>query len=519
MSSGVNGRLAREGGTSPRRRAFLRLVAVFVVSLAVILSIQTAFANEESEKHYQQGEIYASAENYEQAIKEYTRAIEIDPNDATYYNNRGWAYYYQKKYAEAENDFKTALEKNPSNPSYAHRGMASVYLIKGNNDVAKEYYTKSAKHVYYDYKRYELAAKDFGMAITLGEETSEIYNLRGWCYFNLENYDDALTDFSKAIQIDDNPSAVADAYSGRASVYRDSVQKRSIESAKINFKEAGRIYLNEKNYAKAREELKKSIDLDSNYGEAYYWLGLVEFYQSNYHEAVIKFDEAIRSGFAEDYVYNDRGASKVHLKQYDGSEGAIEDYNKAISKDKTYTLAYKNLADIYNGRNEPQKASDNAKNYLKYVDLNGEEIDEKTRKTYENMIIPEEPTVLELVENSLSKVDDILIALFAVMILDYMMIIARDKYEGTLTAVGAIRALAFELILVVVLVVLYIVIKNFDKLSGLEIVLISIFLIYELFSILESAERLGVPIPQWLKDVLKKIRDIIDGILGRRPPS
>jgi tetratricopeptide (TPR) repeat protein len=51
--------------------------------------------------------------NYEEAINNFTKAIELDPKDASVYNNRGNAYANLNKYEEALNDYNKAIELDP----------------------------------------------------------------------------------------------------------------------------------------------------------------------------------------------------------------------------------------------------------------------------------------------------------------------------------------------------------------------------------------------------------------------
>lgn len=207
------------------------LATIFLALSLVILPTQIAFANEESDKHYYQGWNYYNSGKYEEAIKEYNLAISIE-GKPVYYNNRGWAYYYLKNYDEALKDFLKSIELDKSNQNPV-RGVARVYLVKGNNEEAKRYFVESAKKSY-DSQEYEDAIDDFNDAIKLGAEDAEIYDLRGWAYYHLEKYDEAVDDFGKVIKLNNNKTAVADAYEGRASVYlKQESKKKRIQQRKI----------------------------------------------------------------------------------------------------------------------------------------------------------------------------------------------------------------------------------------------------------------------------------------------
>ena len=60
----------------------------------------------------------------------YDKAIELNPNDAGAYYNRGVAYYKQGKYQQALADYDKALELNPQGATiYNDRGV--IYYIQG----------------------------------------------------------------------------------------------------------------------------------------------------------------------------------------------------------------------------------------------------------------------------------------------------------------------------------------------------------------------------------------------------
>jgi tetratricopeptide (TPR) repeat protein len=68
------------------------------------------------------------SESYDQAIYEYTKAIELNPNSAEAYNKRGVAYGKKGQYDQAISDFTKALEINPKDAeAYNNRGIAYYF--------------------------------------------------------------------------------------------------------------------------------------------------------------------------------------------------------------------------------------------------------------------------------------------------------------------------------------------------------------------------------------------------------
>ena len=77
------------------------------------------------------------------AIKDYDKAIEIDPADKNAVNNRGAVLGRLGRYSEAIRDFERAIEIDPALAS-AHKNLGKVYEIRGETDKAILSYKKAA---------------------------------------------------------------------------------------------------------------------------------------------------------------------------------------------------------------------------------------------------------------------------------------------------------------------------------------------------------------------------------------
>ena len=79
---------------------------------------------------------------YDRAIEAYNKAIEINPTDYTFFNNRGLAFYKKKNFDAAISDFNRAVELNPADSfTYSNRGVA--YEDSGNVEQAINDYRKA----------------------------------------------------------------------------------------------------------------------------------------------------------------------------------------------------------------------------------------------------------------------------------------------------------------------------------------------------------------------------------------
>ena len=79
--------------------------------------------------------------NNRTAVSCFTKAIQADPTNYMYYNNRGWAYANLDDYTKANADYKKAVEIDSSNVSL-QANLLGVMVIKNRN---KEAYAFSNK--------------------------------------------------------------------------------------------------------------------------------------------------------------------------------------------------------------------------------------------------------------------------------------------------------------------------------------------------------------------------------------
>ena len=132
---------------------------------------------------------------HEEAIEDLNKAIELKPDYALAYNNRGIAYNNLGQYDRAIEDYDKAIELDPDYTyAYNNRGIA-----------------------YNNLGQYDRAIEDYDKAIELNPDYAHAYYNRGYSYDDLKQYDRAIEDYDKAIELDPND---ADYYTNRARAYR-----------------------------------------------------------------------------------------------------------------------------------------------------------------------------------------------------------------------------------------------------------------------------------------------------------
>jgi tetratricopeptide (TPR) repeat protein len=89
----------------------------------------------EAKQRFQQGISFVSTGRVDEAIQEFSAAIELDPNYAPAYGNRGVAYAKQKKYNKAREDLTKATTLDP-NDRIALYNLAVVHTLQKDLDLA-----------------------------------------------------------------------------------------------------------------------------------------------------------------------------------------------------------------------------------------------------------------------------------------------------------------------------------------------------------------------------------------------
>jgi len=87
-------------------------------------------ASPSADLYARRGHIYYQAGNYEKAIRDTTRALEMEPNLTGAYNSRGLAHVVRGTFGKGRSDFRKSLqvEKNAK----AYLGLATIRMHRGN---------------------------------------------------------------------------------------------------------------------------------------------------------------------------------------------------------------------------------------------------------------------------------------------------------------------------------------------------------------------------------------------------
>jgi tetratricopeptide (TPR) repeat protein len=160
-----------------------------------------------ADQFYQKGAESYKKRNYDQAITEFTEAIRLNPNDTHAYNARGVAYQAKRLYDQAIADYDQAIQLDSKN--------------------AMPYNNRARINAYYLQRDFNSAISDANKAVSLSPNDAIYLDTRGWANLGIGDYDKAIADFEKALQIDSSRKTSTDGLA-RA---RDGLAKARVSQA------------------------------------------------------------------------------------------------------------------------------------------------------------------------------------------------------------------------------------------------------------------------------------------------
>jgi len=256
--------------------------------------------------------------------------------------------------------------KNERNPLGIHRRIR----IRDKNGFIGSIYN-SQGCAYIDLGQYSKAISEFTKAIELDPKHAVLYNNIGGVYSDLGQFDKAIRERTKAIELDPK---FARAYYNRGNGYYklDQVTQaisdysKSIElNPKLTdaYNNRGVAYVKLGKLTQAISDYTKAIELDPKHTESYKNRGLAYLKLKQLTKAISDYNKAIELNPELPEAYNNRGTAYGELGQFGK---AISDYNNAIKLDPAYAKAYyhRGLAQVFLENFEEAK-----KDLLKAIEL------------------------------------------------------------------------------------------------------------------------------------------------------
>lgn len=242
---------------------------------------------------------------YQDAIRYYREAIQVDSSFAQAYNNLGIVYY-------KIGSFEQALE-------------AYNNCIRIDTEFIEAYYNRN--NVQYELGNYQQALDDLKHIEKNYNYPGSIYFSKGLAFFGLRAFDSAAVEFDKASQFDPD----------NVEIY-------------INLA-TSKFYIND--FAAAEEIVQKALTLQERTSDAYNLLGMINVEKGELKKAIGSYNRGLEIESNNAYILNNRGYVYLKLAEL-GS--ALQDINESIVIDPDNPWAYRNKGIYYFQINDIENA-------------------------------------------------------------------------------------------------------------------------------------------------------------------
>ncbi len=208
--------------------------------------------------YYKKGHAAYQIRDYEQAVANFSQAIEQEPENSRAYVNRGNSRYNLRDYEGALEDYNKALRINPQEvKAFVNRGNARYMLAQYSHDPDREY---------------NLAIADFNQALEINNQETEAYIRRGIVRSQIakysgeavQDYQKAILDFTQAIRLN---ASRAEAYFQRGEVRYKMAQFSS------NFIPE---------YQKVLADFNQALKINGNLAKVYLKRGMIRYELTQY---------------------------------------------------------------------------------------------------------------------------------------------------------------------------------------------------------------------------------------------
>ncbi len=311
------------------------LLFLSIILFAVSVNAQSA------KKFYKTAATFQESGKYQDAIDNYTKALDMDPTYVKAYIARAESSIKLNKFEDALVDYERASTLEPKEEEYAYKTAEYAFMLK----------------------KYEMTIKFADKALVNDKKMLDAHHLKIRSLYHIDKLDEALEAASKAVDI--------------KKTYQTYYDKSEILYAKKEYKQAqdyyqmaigedvknidgyigiANAYYHQNLFDQSISAANSALGIDQRCKDAYWIRSLAYFKKVDYLSAINDLSQIIVLYPKADYikdVYFKRGDAYFDFKQH---INAINDYTSVIDIDKDYYQAYFNRAASYEAIHSNDKA-------------------------------------------------------------------------------------------------------------------------------------------------------------------
>ncbi len=257
------------------------------------------------------GVIYNTNGDYTKSVNDYTKAITLNPKNSLPYYNRSLGKYSLEDMDGSCSDLYKAyeiLKKNdPSNDLIGTIETKQADYCDSSN--ASYYYQRGI--AYYNLKLYEKAVQIYSNGLKKIPNNTLALQFRGNAYLELKDYANAIADYNNAIKnkenivkdIELNPNYLNASVDTKNQYVNGFIADTYLRIAKSKFALL--------QYDDAMQEINKGIAIAENYKEGFYnFRGFIFIIQGKYQQAINDYDKCIQLNPSFPFAYVNRALAK-----------------------------------------------------------------------------------------------------------------------------------------------------------------------------------------------------------------
>jgi len=231
---------------------------------------ETIIDLKQAEAYNLQGETNISKNLYNNAIKDFTRAININPKFVDALINRGSAYAQLGRFNDALSDFNEALKYEKKD--------AELYNKRGE--------------IFLSNNLFDQAIKDFSSSIVLNPMFSDAFLNRGRAYSEKGMPEEAMNDFNQAIKADSDHADMPFLDRAAPAIQEDEASLADKGKAE-SLNQQGVANMEKELYNEAIKDFTQAIDLLATFADAYINRGRIYTLQKDLKKALADFNQAV----------------------------------------------------------------------------------------------------------------------------------------------------------------------------------------------------------------------------------
>jgi tetratricopeptide (TPR) repeat protein len=312
---------------------------VRLAGLVLLLASGPLLINAQSARqYYRAGDDFFGTQNYRDAIEQYTRAIELDPDYDKAYIQRALCYTKLKDYPSASADFDRAIVFSDKD--------AELYFFSGQS--------------YHLHGKNSDALNRLDKAVALKNNYLEAYQVRSEVYYQLERYKESLDDCLKCLKLKEDDRGyynLAQVYeklgmfTEAEEAYRKSIGKNR-QLTGTHYALASMLH-SQGNQDRALQAIEQVLQLEPKNLDGLILQSQILAAQGNYPRAIEVLSLASIDYPREPSVFLNRGDFYMLMNQ---SAFAVIDYSRVLELNPEMARVYYKRAEAYEAIMDYKKA-------------------------------------------------------------------------------------------------------------------------------------------------------------------